>query len=1206
MRWRWVCAALAAAVSLCVLGGQAAKADPAPTTTTLTATPNPEASGQQVTLTATVTSPSGIPTGTVDFLLRNVLVGSGTLSGGVASISIVNGTGPGGALVNLTASYEGSAGFQSSTSPIYVLAVGRTVPTTTSLVGPTTIQAGSTARFVVTVSGGSSTPTGTITFKIDGIAQTSATLDGSGSASFVVPANLAGGPHTIDANYGGDSAHASSLGSTPITVTKFTTTTTLTGPTSVPFGTAATFQATVTGAGATPSGTVTFTVNGSSLPVRLVNGSAEFSTSSTLPVGSYTVMATYNEDAAHGTSSAQASLSVTQAVPTIVLSISPTPATVDQSFVLTATVSGSGAAPTGTVTFSGPGITGGTVSLASGVAKLGVALSTPGSYSFTAHYDGDGNYQEASSTGVNQLVNQAVPGITLTSSQEPSTAGQSVTFTATVRGTGVTPPTGTVTFYDGGTEIGTSPLSLNGKATFTTSLLSVAAHAITAVYGGDPNYTVATSETLAQDVGLAGTLTRVVSSVNPSVVAQAVTFTATVTPSSGTATGQVTFLDGSTVLGTVPLTGTTALYTTSALSAGPHSITAAYGGDANTSASTSPAISQTVNLVATQTTLTSSPNPSTFGQSVSFTATVTPDSGTAVGSVTFLDGSTSLGNVAVSGGMAIFTTSALSIATHAITAVYGGNTEFAASTSSVLNQNVIGNGQVILAVTTDSDDTFSFSSATAALNATVRTSSGAGQTPGITLPPGTYAVTMALPSGFGLASVRCSDSDSAGSTSAHSAKIVLQPLETVTCVFAALNSRKKTVEAIGAFMNRRNDLLVSNGPDGRRQIDRLLAASGNANQNEGTASQQPGSAFGTGSHLGGPTDGVTAGVPLAGLSGRADRSIASQLAVESSSTAGAASGPSPFAASASSDGATTMSFSTSLSQMMSYQSAANQKKVADGLSPASHLGGVSTPGPQPLPFDIWVEGHYGDFGDRAEHQSDSGRFGIVYLGADYVVSPWLLIGALVQYDDTDLTSHQDSYSVSGHGWMAGPYATMRLSQNVFLQGRAAWGTSNDTVSPYLTYKDNFSTSRWLVDGTLSGRWQWGPWQFNPSASLSYIDDRSEHYTDTLGVDIPGLNASLGQFKAGPEVSYAFQTAEGATLVPRASMEAIWNFAGSDPTADFGGTLAGPTGVRARAELGVGVNYLSGAGLDLSVSYDGIGAGGYHSTAGEGSIKLPFD
>ncbi len=83
-------------------------------------------------------------------------------------------------------------------------------------------------------------------------------------------------------------------------------------------------------------------------------------------------------------------------------------------------------------------------------------------------------------------------------------------------------------------------------------------------------------------------------------------------------------------------------------------------------------------------------------------------------------------------------------------------------------------------------------------------------------------------------------------------------------------------------------------------------------------------------------------------------------------------------------------------------------------------------------------------------------------------------------------------------------------------------------------------------------------------------------------------------------------AEGTQLVPRASVEAIWNFAGSDPTSDFGGTLAGPTGVRARAEVGLGIKYLNGAGLDLSVSYDGIGAGGYNSTAGEGSLKLPFD
>src|SRR5207302_5303714 len=101
------------------------------------------------------------------------------------------------------------------------------------------------------------------------------------------------------------------------------------------------------------------------------------------------------------------------------------------------------------------------------------------------------------------------------------------------------------------------------------------------------------------------------------------------------------FQDGSTPLCTGTLSNGTATLTLSTLATGPHSLTAVYGGDANDAASTSGAVTQTVNAAATSTGLTSSPNPSTFGQSVALTATVSPSS--ATGTVTFKDGSTSLG-----------------------------------------------------------------------------------------------------------------------------------------------------------------------------------------------------------------------------------------------------------------------------------------------------------------------------------------------------------------------------------------------------------------------------------------------------------------------------------------------------------------------------------------------------------------------------------
>ena len=304
-------------------------------------------------------------------------------------------------------------------------------------------------------------------------------------------------------------------------------------------------------------------------------------------------------------------------------------------------------------------------------------------------------------TSTSTTTTTTLPGTTsgVTSSANPSVSGQPVTFTATVKaktaGAGI--PTGTVTFNDGASPLGTGTLNGAGQATFVTSTLAVGAHPITASYGGDATFSGSTSSTLTQTVKKASTATVVSSSANPSLSGQAVTFTATVTaksPGAGTPTGTVTFKDGSTILGTGTLDGSgQGTFVTSTLAVGSHSITASYGGDANFNGSTSPRLTQTVKY-GTTTSVSSSLNPSVFGQSVKFTATVTantPGTGTPSGKVTFKDGETAItncSNLSLNKGQASCTTSSLSVGSHSITATYGGSSTFLPSTSPALTQTV--------------------------------------------------------------------------------------------------------------------------------------------------------------------------------------------------------------------------------------------------------------------------------------------------------------------------------------------------------------------------------------------------------------------------------------------------------------------------------------------------------------------------------------
>jgi Bacterial Ig-like domain (group 3)/Beta-propeller repeat len=201
--------------------------------------------------------------------------------------------------------------------------------------------------------------------------------------------------------------------------------------------------------------------------------------------------------------------------------------------------------------------------------------------------------------------------------------------------------------------------------------------------GLDSNAFIAKLASGQGQVTLSADTTTLRSSPSSSTIGQMVTFTATVTPnagSTGTPTGTVTFEEGATVLGTAPLgSDGTATCSTATLAVGSHSITAAYSGDA-TFATSSGTTVQAVNQAESATTLAASPNTATAGQTVTLTATVTPDARsteTPTGTVTFEEGTTALGTAPLNDGVATFAISTLAVGSHSIAAVYSGDADFA-------------------------------------------------------------------------------------------------------------------------------------------------------------------------------------------------------------------------------------------------------------------------------------------------------------------------------------------------------------------------------------------------------------------------------------------------------------------------------------------------------------------------------------------------
>ena len=513
----------------------------------------------------------------------------------------------------------------------------------------------------------------------------------------------------------------------------------------------------------------------------------------------------------------------------------------------TATVSGSSGTPTGTVTFywscpytCGTGLVPfATVALSGGTATTTQTLTTYGgnqsSYSIQAIYNGDASNQVSTSSALSQSVQRAPTTTTVSSSLNPSSVGQSVTLTATVTSSGGASSFsgGTVTFFDGSTSLGTVGLPSNGVASLSSSSLSTGAHYITATFNADLEHTGSTSAALVQAVnqGTGPSTTSLVSLTNPSAYNQNVTLTATVTGSSGTPTGSVTFADGASVLGTISLSGGTASYSTSSLTIGNHNIQASYNGSTTYAVSTGSLV-QTVTAPTVAVTTASLPG-GTFN--VGYTAPALTASGgtspytfaaTGLPSGLTLNSSTGVisGTPTQSGNFTVNVT-----ATDSTSAGNGG--PFTSATKSLS----LAIGKQTTTTVVSASAATGMVGQTITLTATVAPSAAGGT---VTFTDGATPICSNVAVASGIAT--CSVTFTAGphtivATSSGSTNYAGSASAPITITIT--DQRVKTVEAIGKFLNARNNQILSNEPEISRQVDRLNEFAGGG-ASDGSVSQE--------------------------------------------------------------------------------------------------------------------------------------------------------------------------------------------------------------------------------------------------------------------------------------------------------------------------------------------------------------------------------
>lgn len=319
---------------------------------------------------------------------------------------------------------------------------------------------------------------------------------------------------------------------------------------------------------------------------------------------------------------------------TTTLAAKPATTTTGQNVTFTATVAGTTQTtpdPTGTVTLTNtatnPATTLKTVDLSAGTATYTTSSLAAGTYTVVATYSADSIYDVSTSSPVTVTISTPAQSTIALSVPASAVLGASVTFTATVSGSGGT-PTGTVTFNDGTTALGTGKLA-SGVTTYTTTSLTAGAHSISASYGGDSTFGSATS--LPSTITITSLVTPSIALTVPATATSgtSVSMSVTITGTAGTPAGTVKFLDGTTVLNTATLASGAASYATSSLAVGSHSITAQYAGDTNYTAATSAAKTLSVTAPPPDFSITAGPASATVkpGSAATTTITVTPANG---------------------------------------------------------------------------------------------------------------------------------------------------------------------------------------------------------------------------------------------------------------------------------------------------------------------------------------------------------------------------------------------------------------------------------------------------------------------------------------------------------------------------------------------------------------------------------------------------
>jgi hypothetical protein len=702
-----------------------------------------------------------------------------------------------------------------------------------------------------------------------------------------------------------------------------------------------------------------------------------------------------------------------------------------------------------------------------------VTFTGTGTCVINANQAGDSNWNAATQIQQSFAVAQATPTLSVAVDNSTPTVGTSVTFTATL--SGGASPSGTVTFKEGSATLGTGTIS-GTMASYSTATLPLGSHSITAEYAGDANNAATTSaDPVAVTVAKAAPTVSVSADDTAPIAGTLVTFTATlsggVTPG-----GTITFKDGSATLGTVPFSGTTATYSSAALSIGDHSITAEYSGDAGNDAASSPTLDITVYQAVT---FTFSPPAGALPDAMpseDYDQTISATGGT--GTTTY-----SLAAGTLPEGLSLLTTGELTGPLDADAEVKGYSFTVEARDGNGATGTVSYTLEVKERAVTVTDQNVDVPAGSAPLNVNLE----AGATGG----PFTSAdLTFVEPANAGTASIIRGEFAAIDPMAlGWYLKFVPNPAYSGTVKVGFKLTSALGVSNTGTVTYT----LAYDAPEVAEQIDGLVHGFIESRQSL-----------------------ISSTIKVPGLVERRRMETATDPLTTRVTP---------------SETGLTGSFSTSLTQLNS---------AADYAAP----------------FNIWVDGTL-MLHNREQNDGRWGSFAMINFGADYLLSEKALLGLSFHYDNMTDPTDADA-ELTGNGWLVGPYASFEIGDGVFWDTSLLYGGSSNEIDTSF-WDGSFATRRWMIDTSVSGQLQLDEATvLTPKLRAVYFSEKVEDYAVENGdgdmVYLEGFNEEQFRVSLGAEIARSFALEGDMVLTPRLGVTG--GLSGFDGSAAFGSVSVG--------------------------------------------------